>query len=75
MSFRLPEENEAYNDAKNGTKSAIIIEQTWQKLFRPYLKHGYNDEELNKLLQSKNGKLIIEKLMDIYQGVLNENQD
>jgi len=73
LEFNLPEERDELMHAWNGTKNSIIIEETWNKVFRPYHKHGYADQKLNKLLESKDGQYIIEKLTEIYQEVLNDN--
>jgi len=71
--FNLPEERPEYDDAINGTKNAIIIEDIWNNVFRPYYKYGYKDEELNKLLATPEGAVIIEKLAKLYQQTKEEN--
>lgn len=73
LSFNIPEEKEDFNDAMNGWKHRYQVEQIWEKVFRPYYKHGYRDEELNKLLSSDEGGIIINKLAELYRQVINDN--
>lgn len=73
LEFNLPEEREELEHAQNGVKYSITLEEVWNNVFRPYHKHGYADQKLNKLLESKDGQYIIEKLIEIYQEVLNDN--
>jgi hypothetical protein len=72
LSFSLPEEREEFEDAQNGWKYKSQVEEIWNKVFRPYFKHGYPDQELNELLNTKEGNLIISKLADIYRDTISE---
>ena len=73
LKFELPAENDEYQDAINGQKNSIILDEIWNRVFRPYYKHGYADTKLNTLLATKVGAEVLEKLQAIYQEVLNEN--
>jgi hypothetical protein len=72
LEFNLPEERNEYEDAVKGQLSAIIIEEIWQRVFRPAFKRGYSNPEINKLIKSKHGMLLVEKLAEIYQEILKE---
>jgi hypothetical protein len=52
IEFNLPEEQEEFQDALNGTKNAIKFSEVWEKLFRPRHKHGYNNSKLQDLIDS-----------------------
>lgn len=75
LEYNLPEETSEYEDAMNGTKYKIALDEAWNIVFRPGMKHGYYDERLNKLLESKHGQYIYEKLKELYlqatEGVRN----
>lgn len=47
-----------------------VIDEIWQKCFKPNNKHGYGDE----LLDDKKSYDIIEKLADLYREILNDNE-
>lgn len=72
LSFTLPEEREEFEDAQNGWKYKNQVEEIWNQVFRPYYKHGYSDQELNKLLNTKEGNLIMSKLSDIYHEAIKD---
>lgn len=67
--FNLPEEQEEFNDAINGTKYKVQIEDIWNEVFRPFYKHGYRDEKLNELLSNEAGSYIMEALVQLYKKV------
>lgn len=69
LSFNLPEEREEYEDAINGTKYKIQIDDTWNALFRPYYKHGYSDPEINELLEKEDAVKLFEKLVELYRNL------
>ena len=50
LEFSLPEESTEFHDAVNGWKYKDKFEQIWEKLFRPFHKHGYNSGRINELL-------------------------
>jgi hypothetical protein len=70
--FELPEEQEAFDDAVNGTKYKDQIEEIWQRVFRPAYKHGYSHERLNELANSEEGYELIGLLADIYRDIVND---
>jgi len=63
--FTLPEENEEFLDAFNGSKYKYVIEEIWNEVFRKNRKHGYN----NPKLDSDEAYEIIEELIKIYLEV------
>lgn len=70
--FDLPEDEEEYQDATNGSKYKIQLDEIWNKVFRPYYKHGYSkeiEELIKDLPEDKNGNTIIDKLADIYNNI------
>lgn len=73
LSFSIPEEQDDFKDAMNGWRYRNQVEEIWNKVFRPYYKHGYSDQELNKLLSSPEGGIIIDKLAELYIEVINDN--
>lgn len=76
LSFNLPEETEEFKDAFNGSKYRCAFDEVWEKGFRPYYKHGYSDDELNKLIdEHPNGEKIMEKLADIYREIKREIEE
>lgn len=72
LEFNLPEEQEEHELALNGHKYKIAVEEIWNQVFRPYYKHGYDDSELNDLLHTDSGAIIVEKLAEIYRKVIND---
>jgi len=68
MEFNLPEEQQQFDDALNGTKYCIQLEEIWNKVFRPSRKHGYN----NPILDTEEACAVIEELINIYNEVINE---
>lgn len=72
LEFNLPEEIEEYQDAMNGTKYKIQIDDVWNKIFRPRHKHGYKNEEINNLLESDEAQKLMDLLEEIYLEI---NQD
>ena len=67
LTFNLPEENEEFQDAQNGTKYRQQLDNVWMYVFRPYHKHGYVDQKLNELLDTEQGKYIFEALESLFQ--------
>lgn len=81
LQFDLPEETVEHQDALNGTKYKCIIDDIWNEVFRPAMKHGYGTEylataeaaTLNHLVtDSGDVNVAFELLAKIYQGVLKE---
>lgn len=75
LEFQLPEEKQDHETALNGWRYQYKLDEVWNQVFRPAFKHGYADEELNKLSQSKTGQKLIEKLAELYHQVVNESED
>lgn len=72
LEFNLPEEKEDLQDALNGTKHKHMFAEIWQKMFRPYYKHGFSSENLNNALQEKAGQIVFEELESIYKEIADE---
>lgn len=74
LKFDLPEEQEQLDDALKGSHYKWKLEEIWQEVFRPYYKHGYPDQELNKLLDKlgDDGSVVMDKLADIYRSVISD---
>jgi len=71
LEFNLPEEQEEFEMAQRASEYKDTLEQIWLRVFRPYQKHGYENEELNKLIESEpKVGLAIEMLTEIYREVL-----
>lgn len=73
LSFSLPEETEEMNTAIDATKLAITLSDIQNEVFRPSWKHGYNNEELNKLLEKEEVSRAIELIHKMFLEVLKEN--
>lgn len=75
LEFDYYEEKEEFEDALNGTKHRLIIDEIWQEVFRPYYKHGYSNEQIENLIIEN--EEVVEKLMDYlsarYHQVLKDN--
>jgi arsenate reductase-like glutaredoxin family protein len=74
LKFDLPEEQEQLDDALKGSHYKWKLEEIWQNVFRPYYKHGYQDQELNDLLEKmgEDGNKLMDKLADLYHEVVND---
>lgn len=68
LEFKLPEEQEGFNDALNGSDYKVQLEDVWNNVFRPHYKHGYPDQELQQLIDDNYevADKIIEKLSEIF---------
>jgi len=69
IEFDMPEEREEMEDALNGWDYKYQLEEMWNLLFRPYYKHGYDDEKMNQLLNSKNGRYIMDYLEKKFKDI------
>ena len=67
LEFELPDEQEEYDTCMNAVDNEIRLNEIWEQVFRPYLKHGYSDQKLTKLVDSKDGQYIMNALIDLYQ--------
>ena len=61
--YTLPEEREEYETAVKGGDYKLAMWHIRNKLFRPYRKHGYENEKLQALL-NKN-KCIVEFMSEL----------
>jgi hypothetical protein len=52
ITFDSYEEAEELENALNGGKYRSQLEEIWNNVFRPYHKHGFNNERINELLAS-----------------------
>jgi hypothetical protein len=72
LEFDLPEEKDDLDDALNGSKYKVQIDELWNRLFRPRHKHGYHSQELNMLMMTEVGEKIMDELEEIYNEVIND---
>ncbi len=70
-----PDDREAYKDANNATTYKLQLDSIWDKLFRPYWKHGYDNEELNELLEDVKCQRVVDLLIERYQQMMKEWED
>lgn len=66
---------EELDDALNGSKYKCQIEDIWTQVFRPYRKHGYNNPEINEIIEKmgEDGDKLMEYLIDRYFEVVNDD--
>lgn len=65
----------------NASNAFTALEEMWQKVFRPAFKHGYPNEDIQKLIDACGqdeqgysiGTELIDKLADLYREVLTDN--
>jgi len=72
--YHLPEEQSEFDDAVNGTKYSIQLDDVWDECFRPNFKHGYN-EQIEKIIAkcgNDNAYNLIEELSKIYTTITKE---
>lgn len=72
LEFNLPEENYEFQTASKAMSYRIAFDEVWEQLFRPRHKHGYRDEELNKLIETEIGEKIMEALEQEYLNIKND---
>lgn len=72
LEYNLPEEHEEYALAMEGARNKGKLEDLWEQIFRPRHKHGYPNQELHKLINSKNGNKLMDLLEEIYKGIVYE---
>jgi hypothetical protein len=72
--FKLPEEQEEFETAVNAMGYRIVVDEIYDKVFRPYYKHGYGDAEIEKFLESepRAGELI-DHLAKLYHQVIEDS--
>lgn len=52
LEFQLPEEREEFELAMNGAALAAFHDDVGNHVFRPARKHGYSDQEIQRLIES-----------------------
>lgn len=70
LEFNLPEEQEEFRDAVNGTKNQIILDEIWIEVFRPFYKHGYNDPKIQKLIDEN--PVIADEIIGYLSGLFTD---
>jgi hypothetical protein len=75
LTFTLPEEQEEFELAQNGWKYKGQVEEIWQKVFRPYHKHGYGDQEIDALLENDDCRKLFNFLEARYREAINVYED
>ena len=74
IEFNLPDDKDDLEIHLKAVKNSILIDEIWEKIFRPAHKHGYGNEILDKLLEDKKVIAFMSELSDLYTAVLRENQ-
>ena len=69
LKFDLNEEREEYQDCMNGPKYKGQLDEIWDRLFRQYWKHGYNNTTLNTLLEDEKCQLLMDELIREYKSL------
>lgn len=75
LEFNLPEERDEHELALNGWRYQCQVDDIWNKVFRPRHKHGYANQELDKLVNSKNGAKLMDMLEQLYRDAIHENEE
>lgn len=74
IEFNLPNDQCELDIHLSASKNAIIVEDIWNRLFRPAHKHGFHDDRINELLKDDKCYELFEKLEEIYRNLLQENE-
>lgn len=72
LEYTLPEEMEEYELAMDGASNKFKLDDVWERIFRPRHKHGFGDEEINKIIQTPEGEKLMDYLENIYKDITNE---
>jgi hypothetical protein len=72
LEFVMPEDSEEFRLADNGAEAHFALSDILNEIFRPVRKHGYADEDLNKLLEDEKVREAISLLEDKFHGILND---
>lgn len=77
LEFNLPEERGEFELAQKGDVYKYALDEVWDRVFRPFYKHGYPEARINELIEklgeNDNGELVcelIDRLSDIYRNIL-----
>ena len=68
--FNLPEEQQDFEEALNGSKYKNYLDDIWNNLFRSRHKHGYSNQRINELLEDPKCEELMDLLENIYKDVL-----
>lgn len=74
FNMNCPEDKEDLKTMQKANDMRFALEDIHNKVWRPSWKHGYSDPELQALVEKlgDDGGKLIEKLHEIYVGLLNE---
>lgn len=73
LEFDPIEDSEALEAAMNAEKYKLALWDISQQVFRPHRKHGYPDEQLNKLNNDEKVNDAITMLEKMFYEILEEN--
>lgn len=75
IEFNLPEDQEEFNTAIKAVPMSIALHEIHNHVFRPHRKHGYPDQDLQKLVDS-NPEVVeaIGKLESMFWEILKDNE-
>ena len=73
LKFDLDEEREAYENALNGWKYKVALDDIWNTVFRPRHKHGYSEDRINDLLTDPKCHELMDLLEKIYLDTVRED--
>lgn len=75
LEFNLPEEQNEFDLATKASKMYSALFDIRSQIFRPARKHGYGDEDLDKLFKSDFAALeLIGRLEELFNEVLQDNE-
>ena len=73
LTFNLPEDQREFDRAVKGDDAHIALYDIGQQVFRPARKHGYPEQELQKLLEQPGVIEAIEYLEAKFYGIINDH--
>jgi hypothetical protein len=74
LTFTLPEESEEFEIAVSAGRAYSALHSIANQVFRPARKHGYSEEELDKLNDNDDVNRAIELLEEKFWQILNEHK-
>lgn len=72
LEFNLPEDQSDFEVYSNGPNYHNALRDTFEEVFRPHRKHGYNNPKLEKLAKMRNVSKAIDMLEDMFLEILKE---
>jgi len=72
LTFNLPEEKDEFETAARAASVALALDMVWQRLFRPFHKHGYPEGRIDQALKANDCEALIDALGIEYQAILDE---